>query len=150
MTKGCKASWQDLSSNNPVSRSTFVTADTIPFSMRTKRLINKIVRCAEDKGWNVNTERNNGMTIFEFSQFTPAGQDFSFSAEMKGNHLDSLITDIEDYYEGFDVDSEAYVWLDESGHGRNGAPYRMRDVLGDMEAAEKMIETLLDAVKTLE
>lgn len=118
--------------------------------MRTKRLINKIVRCAEDKGWNVSTERNNGMTIFEFSQFTPAGQDFSFSAEMQGNHFDSLITDMEDYYEGFDVDSEAYLWLDDNGHGKNGAPYRMRDVLEDMEAAEKMTETLLDAVKALE
>lgn len=113
-------------------------------------MINKIVRCAKDKGWNVNTERHNGMTIFEFSRFTPAGQDFSFPAEMKGNQLDSLITDMEDYYEGFDVDSEAYVWLDESGHGRNGAPYRMRDVLEDMEAAEGMTKTLLDAVKTLE
>ncbi len=139
-----------MSGNNPVSRSYPVTADTIPFNMRTKRLIKKIVRCAEDKGWNVNIERHNGMTIFEFSQFTPAGQDFSFSAAMTANDLDSLIADMEDYYEGFDVDSEAYLWLDGNGHGRNGAPYRMRDVLEDMEAAEGMTKTLLDAVKTLE
>jgi len=44
---------------------------------------------------------------------------------------------------------EAYLWLDSNGHGKNGAPYRMRDVLDDMEEAEKMIETLLDAIKSL-
>lgn len=39
--------------------------------------------------------------------------------------------------------------LDDNGHGRNGAPYRMRDVLEDMEAAEKMIEELLEAVRNI-
>lgn len=47
------------------------------------------------------------------------------------------------------MDSEAYLWLDSNGHGKNGAPYRMRDVLDDMEEAEKMIEALLDAIKAL-
>lgn len=36
------------------------------------------------------------------------------------------------------------------GHGRNGAPYRMRAVLEDMEATEKMIEELLEAIKEME
>lgn len=82
--------------------------------MRRKDLIEKIVRCAEDKGWkvDVDTKQSKGSTLFEFSQYTPAGQDFPFTATMKANHLDSLIT--------------------------------------DMEEAEKMIETLLDAIKALE
>lgn len=120
--------------------------------MRRKDLIDKIVRCAEDKGWKVDVDfkQGKGLTLFEFSQYTPAGQDFSFTATMKTNHLDSLIIDMKEYYESFDVDSEAYLWLDCNGHGRNGAPYRMREVLDDMEEAEKMIKTLLDAIKTLE
>lgn len=120
--------------------------------MRKKDLIDKIVRCAEDKGWKVDVDfkQGKGLTLFEFSQYTPAGQDFSFTATMKTNHLDSLIIDMEEYCENFDVDSEAYLWLDCNGHGKNGAPYRMREVLDDMEEAEKMIKTLLDAVKTLE
>ena len=120
--------------------------------MRRKDLIDKIVRCAEDKGWKVDadTKQSKGLTLFEFSQYTPGGQDFSFTATMKANRLDSLITDMEEYHEGFDVDSEAFLWLDSNGHGKNGAPYRMRDVLDDMEEAEKMIETLLDAIKALE
>lgn len=69
---------------------------------------------------------------------------------MKCANINSLIEDIDNYYEGFDVDSETYIWLDQSGHGRNGAPYRMRSVLEDMEATEKMIGELLDAIKEME
>lgn len=69
---------------------------------------------------------------------------------MKCANINSLIEDIDNYYEGFDVDSETYLWLDQSGHGKRGAPYRMRAVLEDMEATEKMIEELLDAIKEME
>lgn len=69
---------------------------------------------------------------------------------MKCANINSLIENIEEYYEGFDVDYETYIWLDQFGHGRNGAPYRMRAVLEDMEATEKMIEELLEAIKEME
>ena len=60
------------------------------------------------------------------------------------------IGNIKEYYDNFDVDEEAYLWLDETGHGKNGAPYRMKDVVEDMEEAEKMIDRLLDAIMELE
>ena len=69
---------------------------------------------------------------------------------MKCANINSLIENIEEYYEGFDVDYETYIWLDQFGHGRNGAPYRVRAVLEDMEATEKMIEELLEAIKEME
>lgn len=50
---------------------------------------------------------------------------------------------------GFDADAEAYLWLDSNGHGKNGAPYRTKDVLADMEAAEGMVSKLLEAVRDL-
>ncbi|QUT29582.1 hypothetical protein INE92_01589 [Bacteroides xylanisolvens] len=120
--------------------------------MNKNNIIDKITECAESNGWAVsfNTEQEKNITIFEFSKYTPAGQDFSFSATMKDNSLDTLATDMEEYYENFDVDSEAYLWLDDTGHGKNGAPYRMRDVLADMEAAEKNIENLLDAIREID
>ena len=119
--------------------------------MRKKDRIDTVIRCGEANGWNVSADagQKNGIVLFEFSKFTPAGQDFSFSAAMKGKDLDSLIKEMEDYYESFDVDEETYLWLDGRGHGKNGAPYRMRDVLEDMEAAEKMVEDLLDAIREI-
>lgn len=69
---------------------------------------------------------------------------------MQDDDLDSLVGNIKEYYDNFDVDEEAYLWLDETGHGKNGAPYRMKDVVKDMEEAEKMIDRLLDSILELE
>lgn len=121
-------------------------------SMNKQNIIGKITECAESNGWSVSLDikHEKNIAVFEFSRYTPAGQDFSFSVTMKDNNLDSLVANMEEYYEGFDVDSETYLWLDDDGHGKNGAPYRMKDVLADMEAAEKYIESLLDAIRDID
>lgn len=110
-----------------------------------------VVQCAESKGWNVHvdsTQKENAV-IFDFYKFTPAGQDFSFTATMQDDDFNSLIEDVENFYNAYAPDEEAYIWLDHSGHGRNGAPYHMRDVLNDMEAAEIMVGELLEALQKI-
>lgn len=62
---------------------------------------------------------------------------------MKGNDTDSLLQEIEEYYEGFAPDYEACLWI-----GKNGAPYRIKDIVNDMEQAEAMIEKLYETLKT--
>lgn len=105
--------------------------------------IQKIISSANRNEWSVNTnETEEGCIQFEFSQFTPAGQDFSFSATITGGNPATLLEDIKRYYEGFDVDEEAYLWIGPDGHGRNGAPYHIKDIVSDMEAAEEMIYQL--------
>ncbi|MBD5195084.1 MAG: hypothetical protein HDS87_05120 [Bacteroidales bacterium] len=115
-------------------------------------LTDAIAHCAEAKGWNVEgkTDYKQQSTEFEFSKFSPAGQDFIFNATLKNADFSTFINELEDFYEDYDVDYETYIWLDEFGHGKNGAPYRLRDVLDDMEATEKMIEELLDSIRNLE
>lgn len=119
--------------------------------MNSKDIINTVLGCAENCGWHVYVydDPTKDEVIFEFSKFTPAGHDFSFSATMQDGSFDDLIKEVEDYYEGFDPDEEAYLWLDESGHGRNGAPYRMKDVLEDMEAAYNMVSDLFKELQNL-
>lgn len=115
-------------------------------------LTDAVVKCAETKGWKVEAAINykEQKTEFEFGKFSPAGRDFSFSAEMKCANINSLIEDIDNYYKDYDVDYETYLWLDHSGHGKNGVPYRLRSVLEDVEATEKMIGELLDAISKME
>lgn len=110
--------------------------------------IEQITAIAEQLGWQVKTDTAKpNLTVFDFLQYTPYGQDFGFSVEMKGNDTDSLIDRIEEYYEGFDPDYEAYLWIGNDGHGKNGAPYHIKDIVTDMEEAEKMIETLYETLK---
>jgi len=105
-----------------------------------------VEQCVESKGWSVHVDgtQKENVVIFDFYKFTPAGQDFSFTATMQDDDFNSLIEDVENFYNAYDPDEEAYIWLDYSGHGRNGAPYHMRDVLDDMEAAERMVGDLLE------
>ena len=111
--------------------------------------IEQIIAIAEQLGWQVKTDTDKpNLVVFDFQQYTPHGQDFSFSVEMKGNDTDSLLQEVETYYEDFDPDYEAYLWIGTDGHGKNGAPYRIKDIVSDMEQAEAMIEKLYETLKT--
>ena len=115
-------------------------------------IIDKITECAEANGWHVHTERyrDTALWLFEFSQYTEAGQDFNFSAEMRYADPDTLIKSVREYYENYDPDEEAYLWIGDDGHGKNGAPYRISDIVADMEDAESMVGTLLEAFEGLD
>lgn len=98
------------------------------------------VLCKND--WYVDYQDDG--TIY-FSKYSPAGQDFGF--EVEGTSLEKLADNIYDYYEGYDVSYEAYLWLDDTGHGTNGAPDDMKDVYEDMEACKESILELYELIK---
>lgn len=121
-------------------------------NMDIQDIIDKITECAEANGWHVHTERyrDTDLWLFEFSQYTKAGQDFNFSAEMRYADPETLIKSVREYYENYDPDEEAYLWIGDDGHGKNGAPYHISDIVADMEDAESMVGTLLEAFEGLD
>lgn len=100
----------------------------------TKRKIESI---AESLHWSVNWDIDGDRKYVEFSKYSPYGQDFSFTVWY--DNLNEIVEEIFEYYQSYDPSEEAYIWLDESGHGKNGAPYGMIDVYNDMVACEEMI-----------
>ena len=108
----------------------------------------KITEIAEMLGWSVDFSKpQNGKTDVNFAKYTSYGQDFNFSVELEGDDMEGFIDNIHDYYENFDVDAEAYIWIGSDGHGKNGAPYHITDIVKDMEEAEAMIADLYEAFK---
>ena len=107
--------------------------------------IKKIISKAEELGWTVTEECENE---FMFSKFSPVGQDFNFIADSEGE-TDLLIDNIYERYSNFDVSEETYLWLDNTGHGQNGAPYDMKDVYEDMEACQEMILDLYNELRMM-
>lgn len=106
----------------------------------TKKLIKKI----KDIGFSVKEYDDE----FYFSKYSPAGQDFGFAIDKTEiETIDELARAVYNYYESYDCSEEAYLWLDNTGHGKNGAPYDMKDVYEDMEACEQYI---LDLYNLLE
>lgn len=74
--------------------------------------IQQITAVAASLGWEVKTDIQQKKRVeFEFQRYTKMGQDFFFTVGMKGNDTGSLISEIEDYYEDFDPDYEAYLWI---------------------------------------
>lgn len=98
----------------------------------------KFIKIAEDLGWSVTKDRYD----IELQFYTDYGQDFSFSV----NRNEDYVKQVYDYYNSFDPDEEALLWVDDSGHGKNGAPYRLKDIITDMEEVENELEKLYDAL----
>ena len=112
----------------------------------TEELKNKIEEIASDNDWKARFDEQDGKENIEFEGYTSIGQDVIVN--IWSDQFDSL-SDVEDalwqYAEDFDPDEEAYKWLGPDGHGMNGAPYHMADVLEDMAGAKQMIYDLSDA-----
>ena len=110
----------------------------------------KIYEIAEREGWKVDycyVDEQETEVTFSFEKYSPAGQDFYFEVSVQNEDdedtfYENVAEAIDTYWEGFDVCYETYIWLDETGHGRNGAPYDMKDVYEDMQACEDMIHDL--------
>ena len=58
-----------------------------------------------------------------------------------------FLVQLEKYLKNFDVDYETSIWIGEDGHGRNGAPYHIKDILDEMYSAKEQIATLLYELK---
>ncbi|MDR0287404.1 MAG: hypothetical protein LBI03_06865 [Clostridiales bacterium] len=106
-----------------------------------KQTVKKITQTADALGWTVTHENSD----FEFRKYSPAGQDFNMS--VFADSLSEMKHILYERYNDFDCSEEAYIWLDEFGHGNNGAPYDMKDVYEDMKACQKMILELSEAIQ---
>lgn len=102
-----------------------------------KNYIDKVIELAESLGWNVTVDDND----VDFQYYTSYGQDCHMNITVTENY-DTFIEEIYSYYENYDVSEETALWVDESGHGKNGAPYDIEDILNDMKEFESAIYDL--------
>jgi len=54
-----------------------------------------------------------------------------------------------DAYTDYDVNYETYIWLDNTGHGKDGAPREIADLLADKQEWEKCLDWLSTAAAVL-
>ena len=102
--------------------------------MRTKEEIKQLFDKIENLDWVITEE---GYSQYLLSQFSPAEQDFNIVIE--GKNVEELLESIYQAYENYDVSEETYLWLDNTGHGKNGAPYELEAVLEDMKWCKNAI-----------
>ena len=108
-----------------------------------RKLEELIIEIAANEGWSVDiSEINENVDNICFQCYSPAGKDFSFDVEVKNNNPESLLKEMADYYDDFNPDREALQWCDQDGHGINGAPKRLKDIIIDFEKVEEAIHQL--------
>lgn len=73
-----------------------------------------------------------------FYKTAPNGLDFSFEVDI-GDDINDFARNIYETFMDYDVSYETYLWLDNTGHGKNGAPYELEDVLEDIKDCEQYI-----------
>lgn len=61
--------------------------------------------------------------------------------------MNDFWNDIERYLDNYDLDYETYFWLGEDGHGRNGAPYHIKDIIASNEDWLEWLEELQKLTK---
>ena len=96
----------------------------------------KIYEIAEREVWKVDyeyTDEKETEICFSFSKFSPAGRDFSFEVfvqneEDEYDFYKNVAVKIYTYWVHFDVCYETYIWIDETGQGKNREPENMKDV----------------------
>lgn len=102
-----------------------------------KNYIDKVIELAESLDWNVTVDGND----VDFQYYTNYGQDCHMNITL-AEDFDKFTDEIYSYYENYDVSEETALWIDESGHGKNGAPYDIEDILNDMKEFESAIYEL--------
>lgn len=106
---------------------------------RVKYLLDEIERL----DYSVRQEDEN---IYLISNFSPCGQDCNASINTEDD-ADLFVENIRAYANDFDVSYETYLWLDNKGHGTNGAPYDMKDVYEDIEWWRDSLEELANTLE---
>nr|WP_302693899.1 hypothetical protein [uncultured Prevotella sp.] len=101
-----------------------------------------IENIAELCGWKVSIDN----TTFEFEQMIGT-HDFVFAIQCEEKSLQSFVIQLENYLKNFDVDYETSIWIGKDGHGKNGAPYHIKNILDEMYSAKEQIATLLYELK---
>lgn len=97
----------------------------------------KIIEAAEKLDWTVK-EYQDGTA--EFSQYSPAGEDFSFTV-----NTENAAQEIYEYYDNFDVDDHIEMWIEAKQNGVAGVP-SIRRLVEDAETISEMLKTLAGAV----
>lgn len=93
-------------------------------------------RICERLGWTVIIYENE----VELSQYSPAGEDFSFTADKR-----DFARSVEEYAYNFDPDEHAEMWV-ENMHTVRGVPQSIRTLIDDADAILEMLTELSEQI----
>ncbi len=100
----------------------------------------QIEAAAERAGWNCKIRKEKDGYYVCFNTDSKFGQDVCF--EYNVSTLEQIKDEVLETHMNYDPSEEAMLWVGEDGHGKNGAPDDIRDIITDMEDVESKLEDL--------
>lgn len=91
----------------------------------------------------LNRETNGDLYQIEIEKYY-GGKDEIFTLQCEKGKPESIVEAFKELYENYDVDYEVSLWIGEDGHGKNGAPYHIKDILENMTAIEEDLKKSMD------
>lgn len=103
-----------------------------------KLTLEKLQKQVEKLGWSMEICED----YINLTTFSPQGQEhyheltINYHPDGEFDYM-GMLDELYECAENFDVEENTMLWVDDEGHGKNGAPYRLKDVLKDMEWCKK-------------
>lgn len=102
----------------------------------------KVTEIAEALGWSLSIDDDSA----DFQYYTNYGQDCHMNITLTEDY-DLFLRRIYEQYDTYDVSEEASLWIDSTGHGKNGAPNDLEDILNDMKEFKAAMLELWENLK---
>ena len=104
--------------------------------------INELLDKAEELGWCIHEDHEE----WEFSQYSPAGEDFSFCVCTSDvNSPEDLAREIRSYANDFDAEEHTKMWVEAQGHV-SGVP-DIKTLVKDADDIKLMLDELASAME---
>lgn len=111
------------------------------FSEKDLALIERTVEACE--AWDgVSWMETHDDATLVFTLYPSLPISYDGQTEIYAKSLDEFIRKTQQLYECFDPDEETSLWIGPDGHGKNGAPYHIRDILNEMDALNQAYQEL--------
>lgn len=109
--------------------------------------MNEFLKYAEEMDWSYSESEspNGGQTCVELERSSPQDQDFIVTIWFETDNECDFADKLEEYWRDFDPSEEAVNWIGPDGHGTNGAPHDLQDIINDMVDCKEMLRELMVA-----
>lgn len=110
-----------------------------------KEIFDKLEEIANDNNWSLSycrdtNSKHDDVYSITLSCTSPCRQDYNIEVDVVipsdatiSEALNTIAEAIWEEADSTDISYETYIWLDDMGHGRNGAPFDMKECYEDME-----------------
>ncbi len=120
-------------------------------------LLGQVLDVATSQGWSYEDIDWSDEGGYEFFQYSPAGEDFSFTASYGDKSLSddekgrNLIKDIESYADDFDEEEHASMWVEfkNSDHPNRDSAPGLKALVQDAEDIHSMLYDLAEELKKI-